>query len=132
MKKFFQTWIDWWLFVPISLTLAVGSYWWIPMLIGKGGLLQHTTGTFVPEQQMQFTGTAWLYSFFIVILLFMLGTGLVSLVIRWYYREQHKYQESEEFDKQFSDQPTQYKMNYLFRLFAVLFIGFCLLCIAVF
>lgn len=116
MRKWFKTWIDWWLFVPLSLTLAIGSYWFIPaLLLGLG----------VSDKDMSYTGTAWLYMTFQVVVLFMLGLGTAFMTFRFFFPDAHKRLESDEFEKALSGQD-------LIVIPILLFIAFCVLCVAVF
>lgn len=121
--KIFKTWIDWWLFVPISLFLAVGSYWFVPYILRYFGM---------PETEMQYTGSAWIYDWLKSILVFYSGTGFVFLAYRFYYSLIHKYHESQEYDNDFKYQTQKFKVTTSLLIPALLFIGYCLICIAVF
>lgn len=132
IMKFFRTWIDWWLFVPLSLILAIGSYWFVPYLIGEYGLMHIITGRFIPETNMQYTGTAWFYDWFKSLLIFFTGTGAAFLAYRWYYSKIHKYHESELFDIEFISQPSKFRIITSLAIPAILFIGYCIICLAAF
>lgn len=122
MIKFFRTWIDWWLFIPLSLAIAIGSYWAVPFVLSSLGM---------PEQDMQYTGTAWVYGLSKAACMFMFGIGVVSLSYRFYFPKIHRYLESDYFDIYAKDNPSlKFKTSLLIP--AVLFIGWCLICLAAF
>lgn len=121
--KFFKTWIDWWLFIPLSLVIAIGSYWFVPFLLDLVGM---------PAQDMQYTGTAWIYGLFQSWVIFLSGTGVTFFCTRFYYAKIHKYHESDMFDYDFANQPASFKVRVSLLIPAVLFIGYCLICLAAF
>lgn len=123
MRNFFRTWVDFWFFIPLSLALAVGSYWFVPFILGLFGM---------PEGEMQYTGTAWIYDWFKSVLIFFSGTGFIYLAYRWYYAKISSYHESQDFDAAFNDLPPSFKVTTSLLIPAVLFFGYCLICLAVF
>lgn len=131
MKKFFRTWIDWWLFIPVCIVLSIGCYWFVPWLLGEHGLLHILTGRFIPEHDMQYTGTAWIYDTFKAVLIFFLGSGVVFAAYRFYIASLHKYFESELWDAQINTMP-EFKAKLTIAIPALLFFYWCLICIAVF
>lgn len=120
--KFFKTWIDWWLFIPLSLVIAIGSYWFVPYLLKSVGM---------PTSEMNYTGTAWVYSLFQSASIFMFGIGITFLCYRWFFPKLHKYLESEIFDAEFEAQAAN-KITVALLIPAVLFIGYCMICLAAF
>lgn len=118
--KFFKTWIDWWLFIPLSLIIAVGSYWFIPFVLTSLGM---------PEQDMQYMGTAWIYGLSKAACIFMFGIGVTFLSYRFFFAELHKHLESD-WDTFLDDRYLKIKISLLIP--AVLFIGWCLICLAAF
>lgn len=123
MKHFFKTWVDWWLFIPLSLALAIGSYWLVPFVLSIVG---------IPKQDMQYTGTAWAYAISQSWAIFIGGTGIVFFAYRWYYSKIHKYHESDQFDTDFEAQTPTFKIAASLVIPATLFIGYCLICLAAF
>lgn len=119
----FKTWVDWWIFIPVSLTLAIASYWFIPAGLK---LLR------VPTQDMAYTGTAWLYMLFQIICVFMLGLGCSFVVYRFFFRSYHKYMESLEFEADTANLPKPVRVILVIAIPVILFIGFCVICVAVF
>lgn len=129
MKDFFRTWVDWWLLIPVSLALAIGSYWFVPWLIGEYGLLHILTGRFIPEQDMAYTGTAWLYDMFKSSLVFCFGLGVVFLVYKLFFPSAHNYLEYGNWNFDFR---SSNKVIISIAIPAFLLLCFCLVCIAVF
>lgn len=126
MKKinsFFRTWIDWWLFIPLSFFLAISSYWFVPEILTRLG---------IAEQDMTYTGTAWVYSLFHVLLVFMLGLGACFVVYRFFFPQWHEYLESTLFYNDSENIAPSKKVIISLMIPAVLFIGFCILCTAIF
>lgn len=116
-----STWIDWWVFIPLSLVLAIGSYWFVPAILKPLG---------IPEKDMVYTGTAWVYDLFKSGLVFMFGIGVVSLAYRFFFKTEHQYSESGQSDVDFLLHPQKQVISLLIPAFMLL--CFCLCVIAVF
>lgn len=124
MKKIFRTWVDLWLLIPIGFALGIGSYWFVPFLLGKLG---------VPEKDMLYTGTAWIYSLFQVIMIFMVGIGCSSVVYKLFYSDWHEYTESNQFELDSDEvKPQWLKVVIGISIPAFFLFCFCLICLAVF
>lgn len=122
MLKFFRTWVDWWFFIPVCLVLSIGSYWFVPFILRAFGM---------PEQDMAYTGTSWLYDMFKAMLIFFLGSGMTGVVYRWYIPFLHQYFESDLWNKHLNTVP-EFKMKLAIAIPAALMLYWCLICIAVF
>lgn len=118
-----KRWLEWWFLIPFYLGLAIGSYWFVPFILKSLGM---------PEQDMSYTGTAWIYDWVKSWLIFFGGIGITFLGYKLFYALIHKYHESQEFDNDFNDRPKGYKVTVSFLIPAFMLLCYCLCVIAVF